>query len=281
MSVFVLPFNKLSNTDTNTVGGKNASLGEMIQQLGKQGIRVPNGYATTADAYRLFLQQNNLEQRLSDLLDSLDTQDFSNLQQVGSQARELVLTAEMPSEVADAIRKAYDELQQQEEDLTAVAVRSSATAEDLPEASFAGQHDSFLNISGADAVVKACQKCFASLFNDRAIKYRTDNGFEHMKVALSAGVQRMVRSDKGSAGVIFTIAPESGLDSVIYITGSWGLGENVVQGAVNADEFYVFKEGPRQKKKAIISKKLGAKEKTMVYAGAAEGTEAVKGISDT
>lgn len=281
MSVFVLPFNQLSNTDTNTVGGKNASLGEMIQQLGKEGIRVPNGYATTADAYRLFLQHNNLEQRLSGLLDSLDTQEFTNLQQVGRQARELVLQAEMPAEVADAIRKAYDELQQEEEDLTAVAVRSSATAEDLPEASFAGQHDSFLNISGADAVVKACQKCFASLFNDRAIKYRTDNGFEHMKVALSAGVQRMVRSDEGSAGVIFTIAPESGLDSVIYITGSWGLGENVVQGAVNADEFYAFKEGLRQKKKAIISKKMGAKEKTMVYAGAAEGTEAVKGISDT
>ncbi|MFD2515458.1 phosphoenolpyruvate synthase [Pontibacter locisalis] len=287
MPVYVEPFKKLNNKDTAKVGGKNASLGEMIQQLGGKGILVPNGFATTAEAYNKFLHDNNLEQPLRALLDSLDIHEFSNLQKIGKKARQLILKAKMPDDVATAIRQAYRELEQEEEGLSAVAVRSSATAEDLPEASFAGQHDSFLNIRGADKVVEACQNCYASLFNDRAIKYRVDNGFEHMQVALSAGVQRMVRSDEASAGVCFTIAPESGLTSVIFVTGSWGLGDNVVQGAVNADEFYVFKEGLRKNKRAIISKKMGAKEQTMVYASGKDknstGTTAAAkaGKSDT
>ncbi|WP_439883216.1 phosphoenolpyruvate synthase [Pontibacter sp. MBLB2868] len=266
MAVYVQPYKHISNKDTGTVGGKNASLGEMIQQLSKKGINVPNGFATTADAYYKFLEYNGLVQPLQKLFDSLDTREFSNLHKIGKKARELVLQAKMPEEVASAIREAYKQLEQEEEGMKAVAVRSSATAEDLPEASFAGQHDSFLNIRGIANVLDACRSCFASLFNDRAIKYRVDNGFEHMKVALSAGVQRMVRSDEASAGVCFTIAPDSGLDSVIFITGSWGLGDNVVQGAVNADEFYVFKEGLRMGKRAIISKKMGTKKQTMVYA---------------
>ncbi|RIJ41898.1 phosphoenolpyruvate synthase [Pontibacter oryzae] len=266
MSELVLPFNQITNTDTSVVGGKNASLGEMIQKLTSKGIHVPDGFATTATAYRAFLGHNNLEQPLADLLNTLDTDSFSNLHEIGKQARKMVREANMPNDVVDAIKEAYEQLKASEVNLTAVAVRSSATAEDLPEASFAGQHDSFLNVQGAEEVMRACQKCFISLFNDRAIKYRADNGFEHMKVALSAGVQRMVRSDKASAGVIFTIAPDSGLNTVLFMTGSWGLGENVVQGAVNADEFYVFKDAIRQQKKAIVSKKLGTKEMTMVYA---------------
>ncbi|MDX5348257.1 MAG: phosphoenolpyruvate synthase, partial [Hymenobacteraceae bacterium] len=264
MKQFVRPFRELTNQDTELVGGKNASLGEMLRQLDSKGINVPDGFATTSAAYNLFLDQNNIREKLTNLLNSLND-DFSNLQQVGEEARNLVLQAEMPEEVAKDIAKAYEELQLQEPDMTSVAVRSSATAEDLPDASFAGQHDSFLNIQGAEEVVQTCKKCFASLFNDRAIKYRHDHGFEHMKVALSAGVQRMVRSDKACAGVGFTIAPESGFKGVIFLTGNWGLGENVVQGAVNADEFYVFKEGLRQNKKAILTKKLGTKEKTMIY----------------
>ncbi|MDX5421704.1 MAG: phosphoenolpyruvate synthase, partial [Hymenobacteraceae bacterium] len=274
MPQYVLPYKEINNKDTGLVGGKNASLGEMIQQLSDKGIHVPNGFATTAEAFHRFLEQNNLKEQLQELLGSLDTEEFSNLQEIGSKARDLVLQASMPDDVAEAIRGAYKELEEEEQDLTGVAVRSSATAEDLPEASFAGQHDSFLNISGADAVVEACQFCFASLYNDRAIKYRTDNGFEHMKVALSAGVQRMVRADEGCAGVIFTIAPESGLDSVIFITGNWGLGDTVVQGAVNADEFYVFKEGLRKDKLAIVSKHLGTKKQMEVYADPGAGENA-------
>ncbi|MFD2245056.1 phosphoenolpyruvate synthase [Pontibacter ruber] len=269
MLPYILPFRQISNSDTAIVGGKNASLGEMIQQLSPKGINIPDGFATTVAAFNMFLDQNQLRQPLHDLLDSLDTKDFHNLHEVGSKCRALVLQAQMPPEVALAIKEAYRQLELQEQGMTGVAVRSSATAEDLPEASFAGQHESFLNITGADAVVEACQRCFASLFNDRAIKYRVDNGFEHMKVALSAGVQRMVRSDKASAGVCFTLAPDSGVATVIFITGSWGLGENVVQGAVIGDEFYVFKEALRQGKQAVISRKMGTKEKTMVYAEAA------------
>lgn len=283
MSDFIVPFNQISNADTNIVGGKNASLGEMIQKLTPKGICIPNGFATTADAYRAFLTHNNLIQPLTDILSTLDTDSFSNLQDVGKQARKMMREASFPDSIANAIKAAYDQLAASEQNLTAVAVRSSATAEDLPEASFAGQHDSFLNVQGAQEVVHACQKCFVSLFNDRAIKYRADNGFEHMKVALSAGVQRMVRSDKACAGVIFTIAPDSGLDTVIFITGSWGLGDNVVQGAINADEFYLFKDAVKHNKKAIVSKRLGTKEMTMVYtvdAPARQNTSVVKGAED-
>lgn len=274
MSTYIRFFEALSNNDTAQVGGKNASLGEMISQLGPKGIHIPAGFATTAQAYWEFLEHNGLKEKLTKLLEKLDRKDFSNLSQTGKKAREAILKGKFPEEIVAAIKEAYNELEEKEQELTSVAVRSSATAEDLPEASFAGQHDSFLNVQGADDAVEACKKCYASLFTDRAIRYREHNGFDHMKVALSAGVQKMVRSDRASAGVGFTILPDSGYEQVIYLTGTWGLGENVVQGAVNADEFYVFKPSLKKGMRAIISKKVGSKEKTMVYADAqkVEGT---------
>jgi pyruvate, water dikinase len=203
-------FSGLDKKDNQNVGGKNASLGEMIKRLGKKGIRVPNGFATTAKAYWHFLDENNLREPISGLLEKLDTDDFSNLASTGSKIRNKILNADMPEDLANEIRDACKRLQKQEEDMQGVAVRSSATAEDLPSASFAGQHDTFLNVEGEQEVVKAVQKCMASLFTDRAIKYRIENDFDHMKVALSAGVQRMVRADGASAGVMFTIEPETG-----------------------------------------------------------------------
>lgn len=266
MSKYIRFFSDLNNEDSAEVGGKNASLGEMIRQLGPKGIRIPAGYATTAQAYWDYLEHNGLREKLTNLLQKLDTKEFKNLRETGKNARELILKGKFPDELAEEIKKAYRQLEEKEVALTSVAVRSSATAEDLPEASFAGQHDSFLNIQGPENTLKACKKCFASLFTDRAIRYREHNGFEHMKVALSAGVQKMVRSDKASAGVGFTILPDSGYEKVLFITGSWGLGDNVVQGAVNADEFYIFKPSLKKGMRSIISKKLGSKEKTMVYA---------------
>lgn len=266
MGSYIRFFDELTNNDTAVVGGKNASLGEMISQLGPKGIHIPAGFATTAQAYRDFLDHNGLREKLSKLLSDLDKNKFSNLKDVGQKARDMMMKAEFPDELASSIKEAYKELEKREEKLSSVAVRSSATAEDLPEASFAGQHDSFLNVQGADSTLAACKKCFASLFTDRAIKYREHNGFDHMKVALSAGVQKMVRADKGCAGVGFTIAPESGYEQVIFLTGAWGLGENVVQGSVNADEFYIFKPSLKKGLRSIISKKLGSKKKMMVYA---------------
>lgn len=262
---FIISFDALGKNDVALVGGKNASLGEMANNLKSKGIHVPNGFATTASAFQYFLQYNKLNQPLNDLFLKLDTKDFSNLSQIGEQARMLVRNAEIPSDFKAEIISAYKELCGNEGREVDVAVRSSATAEDLPTASFAGQHDSFLNISGAEDVVNAVHRCFVSLFNNRAIKYREDNGFEQMKVYLSAGVQLMVRSDLSSAGVIFTLEPESGFKDVIVISGVWGLGENIVQGAVTPDEFHVFKTTLQQNKNAIISKKLGTKAKTMVY----------------
>ncbi len=265
MSKYIRFFSDLNNEDTAEVGGKNASLGEMISQLGPKGIRIPAGYATTAQAYWDYLEHNGLREKLTNQIEKLDKKEFKNLRETGKNARELILKGKLPDELAQEIKEAYRQLEEKEETLTSVAVRSSATAEDLPEASFAGQHDSFLNIKGPENTLKACKKCFASLFTDRAIRYREHNGFEHMKVALSAGVQKMVRSDKASAGVGFTILPDSGYEKVLFLTGSWGLGDNVVQGAVNADEFYVFKPSLKKGMRSIISKKLGSKEITMVY----------------
>lgn len=273
MSKYVRFFSDLNNKDTAEVGGKNASLGEMISQLGSKGINIPSGYATTAQAYWDYLEHNGLKEKLTELLQELDTKEFKNLKKTGKKARELVLHGEFPDELAEEIKEAYKELEEKEEALTSVAVRSSATAEDLPEASFAGQHDSFMNVQGPEKTLEACKKCFASLFTDRAIRYREHNGFEHMKVALSAGVQKMVRSDQASAGVGFTILPDSGYDKVLFITGSWGLGDNVVQGAVNADEFHVFKPSLKKGMRSIISKKMGTKEKTMVYASKGKGDD--------
>ncbi|MDZ4793686.1 MAG: PEP/pyruvate-binding domain-containing protein, partial [Bacteroidota bacterium] len=241
MNSYIIPFEKINLTHLAEAGGKNASLGEMFNKLQPLGIKVPDGYAITATAYKYFLAHNKIEDRLKTLLDSIDIHSLSNLPEVAKQCRALAATAQLPDDVKQEILKAYTTLTTPGNQHITVAVRSSATAEDLPTASFAGQHDSFLNIEGEENLLLAVHKCYVSLFNDRAIKYRIDNGFEHMLVALSVGVQRMVRSDKSCAGVIFTIDPESGFQNTIYITGAWGLGENVVQGAVNPDEFWVFK----------------------------------------
>jgi len=266
MSVLTIPFQDLTLQHIAQVGGKNASLGEMLRNLAVKDIRVPGGFATTAEAYQEFLESNSLPQEIKTHLSHLDTVHFTNLQETGARIRQLILQATLPESVAAAIRTAYGEMCRQYGDAVQVAVRSSATAEDLPDASFAGQHESYLNISGEEQVLKACLRCYASLFTGRAIKYRHDHGFDHMKVYLSVGVQKMVRSDLASAGVCFTLDPESGFDNVVFITGSWGLGENVVQGTVNPDEFYVFKPTLRQGKNAILSKKVGSKALTMVYA---------------
>lgn len=263
---FIKQFKELSNDQVALVGGKNASLGEMFNRLTPKGINIPDGFATTAEAYWLFLDENNIREKLTLLMNKIDQHNFSNLREIGSEARALVLNALIPQLLADEIKLAYRHLNTGYNTEMEVAVRSSATAEDLPTASFAGQHDSFLNIKGEEVLLHTCQKCFASLFNDRAIKYRINNGFEHMHVALSVGVQRMVRSDLASAGVGFTIEPETGFENMIYLTGSWGLGENVVQGAVNPDEFYVFKPSIRNGNKSLVTKKLGSKSKTMIYA---------------
>ena len=260
MNPHTIPFQSLDLKSLPQVGGKNASLGEMLRTLSPKGIQVPDGFAVTADAYRFFLHENNLVGQLSALLDSLDTTHLSNLHEIGQACRTLIREATLPSTLVDAILQAYKELGS-----TSVAVRSSATAEDLPTASFAGQHDSFLNILGEEALIKATHRCYISLFNDRAIKYRIDNGFDHMEVALSVGIQRMVRSDKASAGVAFTLDPETGFQDCIYITGAWGLGENVVQGAVNPDEYYFFKPSIDQNKTSLIYRRMGEKENSMVY----------------
>ncbi|MFN5911290.1 MAG: phosphoenolpyruvate synthase [Bacteroidota bacterium] len=263
---YTIPFSTINKEDVATVGGKNASLGEMFQNLRPLGIAVPDGFATTADAFRDFLAQNGITERIKDLLASVDIQTFSNLNETSKKAKELVLNVTLSPELVSGISNAYRELCERYGRELDVAVRSSATAEDLPTASFAGQHDSFLNVRGVSNVLKAVQRCYASLYNARAIKYRIDNGFQHEKVALSAGIQLMVRSDISSSGVIFTIEPDSGFSNAIVITGCWGLGENIVQGTITPDEFHLFKPAIGVHQRSIISKKLGAKAKTLVYA---------------
>ncbi len=260
---YIQRFKEISIADIAAVGGKNASLGEMFSKLSPKGIPVPDGFATTAFAFEEFLTKNSLHVPLYDLMQQLDKKNYSNLKEIGAKARKLLLDGELPVNFELAIVHAYKELCGDR--YVEVAVRSSATAEDLPQASFAGQHESYLNIKGEEALVKAVKKCFASLYTDRAIKYREDNGFAHEKVALSVGVQKMVRSDKASSGVAFTLEPESGFRDIIHISGVWGLGENIVQGTVTPDEFFVFKPTLLQGKNAIIQKKLGEKAKTMIY----------------
>ncbi len=261
---YIIPFGQLSMKDTATVGGKNASLGEMITTLSALSIAVPDGFALNVGAYREFLEFNGLSEALQEVLKTLDRESLSNLPEVGKQCRKLILDGKVPNEIRHEISEAYSSFGKGDQKL-AVAVRSSGTAEDSPEASFAGQHDTFLNVKGEDNVVKAVVKCYASLFNDRAIKYRIDNHFDDMQVGQSVGVQVMVRSDLGSAGVIFTIEPENGNNNLIYITGAWGLGESVVQGAVNTDEFYLFKAALEEKGEPIVFRRLGAKEQMLVY----------------
>ena len=250
-------------TDLASVGGKNASLGEMITTLATKGISVPGGFAITASAFEEFLTYNTLQKPLSELLKQLNKTDYSNLGEIGARARQFMMDADLPPALQESIQKAYGEMCEGTD--LEVAVRSSATCEDLPQASFAGQHESFLNVKGSDALLKAVQKCFASLYTDRAIKYREDNGFAHEKVSLSVGVQKMVRADKASSGIGFTLEPESGFRDIIHITGVWGLGESIVQGAVTPDEFLLFKPTLRQGKNAIIQKELGEKAMTMIY----------------
>jgi pyruvate, water dikinase len=263
MALYIKKFSETGIKDLAEVGGKNSSLGEMYNQLTTHGIRIPNGFATTATAFWYFLNSNQLKAPLEDLMSKLDRQGFSNLAETGKKARTLILDATIPSDLAKQIIDAYHALSSEKE--IAVAVRSSATAEDLPQASFAGQHESYLNVTGEKALLEAVRKCFASLYTGRAIKYREDNGFDHGKIALSVGIQKMVRSDRACSGVAFTLEPETGFRNVVHIAGAWGLGENIVQGTVTPDEYLVFKPTLKANKQAILQKKLGDKAKMMIY----------------
>ena len=260
-------YENLGIGDVEKVGGKNASLGEMVQHLTKSGVRVPGGFATTADAYRRFLIESGLADRIDGMLKTLDVDDVRELARVGAEIRKAVEDQPFPADLEQEIRDAYDKLAGDHGDDVSWAVRSSATAEDLPDASFAGQQETFLNIHGIDNILHAIKLVFASLYNDRAIAYRVHNNFEHSVVALSAGVQKMVRSDIGSSGVMFTIDTESGFKDTVFITSSYGLGEAVVQGAVNPDEFYVYKPALAAGKPAILKRGVGGKAIKMVYTG--------------
>ena len=262
----VVPFEALRMTDVESVGGKNASLGEMISQLAHAGVRVPGGFATTAQAFRDFLAFNQLMSRIAKRLIGLNVEDVKALAQCGEEIRHWIESAPLQPELEAAIREAFQSLEAESCGKLSVAVRSSATAEDLPDASFAGQQESFLNVLGIEEVLLKVRQVFASLYNDRAIAYRVHQGFEHAEVALSAGIQRMVRSDEGSSGVMFTMDTESGFDQVVFITSAYGLGETVVQGAVNPDEFYVHKPMLRQGEQAIVRRQLGSKLIRMAFA---------------
>lgn len=261
----VVPLHQLGMHDVAHVGGKNASLGEMIAHLNQSGVRVPGGFATTADAFRLFINENKLGEKINQALDTLNPDDVTALAQCGEQIRRWVSEAKFPAAFEQQIRQFYDEMLKTEGAHISVAVRSSATAEDLPDASFAGQQETFLNVQGIDSVLHCIKEVFASLYNDRAISYRVHKGYAHHDVALSAGIQRMVRSDLGSSGVMFTIDTESGFKDVVFITSSYGLGETVVQGAVNPDEFYVFKPTLAAGNDAVVRKQIGSKLIKMVF----------------
>ncbi|RYH15894.1 MAG: phosphoenolpyruvate synthase, partial [Alcaligenaceae bacterium] len=254
---YVVSLEKLRMTDVDSVGGKNASLGEMISQLSDAGVRVPGGFATTAQAFRDFLSSSGLDKRIADRLTTLNPEDVRELAIAGAEIRQWLVDEPFSAELERSIREAFAVLDA--DGKGSFAVRSSATAEDLPDASFAGQQETFLNVVGIDDVLDKIRHVFASLYNDRAISYRVHKGYAHADVALSAGVQRMVRSDKGSAGVMFTLDTESGFTDVVFITSSYGLGETVVQGAVNPDEFYVFKPTLEQQRYAIVSRRIGSK----------------------
>ncbi len=265
MLPFIKNFANIRISDTASVGGKNASLGEMFTQLSPKGIRVRGGFAITAQAFDYFLTVNHSKAPLKALMQQLKGSDLSNLQEIGLKARNIILQAQLPKDLEAAITAAYHQLCGANE--FEVAVRSSATAEDLPQASFAGQHESYLNIKGEAALLNAVKRCFASLYTNRAIRYREINGFEHDQVLISVGIQKMVRADKACSGVGFTLEPESGFRNIVHLSGVWGLGENIVQGTATPDEFFVFKPALLAGKNAIIQKKLGSKEKTMIYAG--------------
>ena len=272
---YVRWFSDIRVGDVALVGGKNASLGELYSTLSKQGVRVPNGFALTAEAYRDALTAAKAWERLHQLLDNLDKRNVDVLAKRATEAREIVYKATATGPLREQIDRAYRQLETEYRTSVAVAVRSSATAEDLPSASFAGQHESFLNVSGTDELFEACRRCFASIFTDRAISYRVDNGFDHFKVALSVGVMKMLRSDRAASGVIFTLDTESGFRDVVFVTGVYGLGENIVQGTVDPDEFYVHKPTFGAGYRAILSRSLGRKQLRMIYADRGGGTKNV------
>ncbi len=273
---FVLWFDQLRNDDVGLVGGKNASLGEMYSELTSKGVNIPNGFAVTAKAYFHLLDSNDARKKIQGILKDLNTKDLHNLQERGHKVRQLIRSLEFPQDLKDALFEGYKNMCLQYGDNVDVAVRSSATAEDLPDASFAGQQETYLNIRGEEALLEACKKCFASLFTNRAISYRVDKGFDHFSIGLSIGVQKMVRSDLATSGVMFSIDTESGFKDAVFITGAYGLGENVVQGAVNPDEYYVFKPTLKEGYKPIINKKLGSKEIKMIYD--MQGSKPVKNV---
>jgi len=262
---FIRFLKEIGLADLSLVGGKNASLGEMYRNLKPKGINIPNGFAITADGYWRFIKHNKLQPKLKNVLKGLNLNSVKNISSRGYKARQLILKGEMPNDLKQDIISAYKKLSKEYGANTDVAVRSSATAEDLPGASFAGQFETYLNIKGEYALLEAAQKCFASLFTDRAIVYREEKGFKHFKIALSVNVQKMVRSDKASAGVMFTIDTESGFKNVVLINASYGLGESVVQGKVNPDQYYIFKPTLKKGYKSIISKKIGQKKNKIIY----------------
>ncbi len=273
----VLWFDEVTIKDVPLVGGKNASLGEMYQNLTKKGIDIPNGFAITAEAYKIFIEKAGIEANIRSLLRDLDIKDVEQLAERGHKVRNLIKRSEFPEELKTEILSAYDKLCKEYGTHTDVAVRSSATAEDLPGASFAGQQETYLNIKGDAALLEACKNCFASLFTNRAIVYRTEKRFDHFSIALSIGIQKMVRSDKACSGVMFTIDTETGFKDVVLINAAYGLGETVVQGAVNPDEYYIFKPTLKQSFKPILQKKIGQKKIKMIYSH--EGTKPTKTVS--
>ena len=259
-------FDKIAIEDVPLVGGKNASLGEMYRTLARKGVRVPNGFAVTARAYHYLLEKGGVKNAIKKALKGLNTHDVDDLAARGKKVREIILATPFPPELAEEIKVAYKKLSENYKTKNVdVAVRSSATAEDLPDASFAGQQETYLNISGPTQLIEACHKCFASLFTNRAISYREDKKFDHFSIGLSIAVQKMVRSDLACSGVMFSIDTESGFRESVLINGAWGLGENVVQGAVTPDEFFVFKPTLKKGKRPILSKKVGSKSIKMIY----------------
>ncbi len=277
----ILWFDEIGIEDVPMVGGKNASLGEMYQHLTAKGVAVPHGFAITAYAYRYLLKEAGVEQAIKDALAGLDTSDMRNLQERGAKVRHIIETAEFPDDLRQVIAEGYAKMEEEYGKDVDVAVRSSATAEDLPDASFAGQQETYLNIHGMDALIHNCRKCFASLFTNRAISYRHDKGFGQFDVYLSITIQKMVRSDSASSGVMFSIDTESGFKDAAFLTGAWGLGENVVQGAVNPDEFYIFKPTLKEGKRPIVGKRLGSKEIKMIYNDDPNAEEPVQNIPTT
>ncbi len=277
----ILWFDEIGIDDVPLVGGKNASLGEMYQHLTAKGVAVPHGFAITAYAYRYLLKAAGVEDEIRQVLSDLDIEDMHNLAERGEKCREIIRTAEFPDDLRDAIIEAYQKMEAEYGENVDVAVRSSATAEDLPDASFAGQQETYLNIHGYDNIIQNCRNCFASLFTNRAISYRQHQGFGQFDVYLSITIQKMVRSDSSSSGVLFSIDTESGFEDAVFITGAWGLGENVVQGAVNPDEYYVFKPTLKEGKRPIVGKKVGSKEIKMVYDNDPATEEPVKNIDTT